>query len=193
MAWLILFAMGAFGPVLLRELGVLRDLDEFQCELSVRAGQRAYIVTGIFPCVVVIARQWGEANLDDDPIAASAVLACLLVTYYMSCLTGFWGAQRAALRILVTFGTIWLVFILLSHGQEALSGEVLGFFAELSLVLPFFALAWACQRWPRVAGALLLVVVPAAPAHHGPLPAREGSSRRGVRPARASCALARAG
>ena len=157
MQWLVLFALGAFGPALLREVGVLRDHDEFQRALSLRAGHRAYVVCGLFLCAVIVARQWGEANLDHDAISASASLAFLLVTYYLTYLTGFWGAQRASARILLTFGTIWLAFVVLSHGQEALSGHAVELGAELLLVVPFFALAWACGRWPRVAGVLLLV------------------------------------
>lgn len=149
MAWWILFALGAFGPSVLRAAGLLRDLDEFQREAARRAGHHAYLAGGLFLTVVVIAKQWGYANLDHDQFPASAGLAVLVVTYFMSRLVGFWGARGAAFRVLITFGCFWLTFTLLSHfGVEAL--------IEGLVSLPFFLLAFASRRFPRASGFVLL-------------------------------------
>lgn len=162
MGWFILFALGAFGPPMLRELGVLRDHDELQRELSRRAGHRAFLVGSLFLCAVIVAREWAHADLDHDAISASAVLAFLVVPYYLSYLTGFWGAQRATTRILVTFGTVWGAFVVLSEGKDLVAGKPMAFLMEFLTVAPFFALAWACRRWPRVSGALLVALAAGA-------------------------------
>lgn len=156
MQWLVLFALGAFGPSVLRELGVLGDLDEHQRGLMLRAGQRAYIVGGLFLCAVIVGRQWGLANLDHDAVPASAVLACLLVTWYLSYLIEYWGPRRASTLVLLTFGVFWGAFVVLSHGGEAMHGGAVGFLVEAAMIAPFFVLAWACRRWPRLAGVLML-------------------------------------
>lgn len=150
MAWWILFGLGAFGPSALRALGLLRDLDEFQREAARRAGYHAYIAGGVFLCIVVIAKQWGTANMDHDAFSASAGLAVLVIAYFMSRLVSFWGARAASFRVLLAFGFFWLAFVVMSHpGIEMLP--------EAVVALPFFVLAFASRRWPRASGALLLV------------------------------------
>ena len=150
MAFWILFLLGAFGPAALRALGLLRDLDEFQREAVRRAGYHAYIAGGVFLSVVVIAKQWGTANLDHDQLSASAGLAVLVITYFMSRLVSFWGARGAAFRVLLVFGSFWLAFVVLSHpGIEML--------VEGLVALPFFLLAFTSRRWPRASGAVLLL------------------------------------
>lgn len=150
MAWWILFGLGAFGPPVLRVVGLLRDQDEFQREAARRAGYHAYLAGGIFLCAVVIAKQWGTANLDHDAFPASAGLAVLVIAYFMSRLVSFWGARGASFRVLLAFGSFWLAFSVISHrGIEML--------AESVVAAPFFLLAFASRRWPRASGALLLV------------------------------------
>ena len=156
MGWLILFGLGAFGPALLRDVGLLRDHDELQREVAFRAGQRAFLATGILLVAWIATRKWGVANLEGDAIQASAVLACLVVTHFMSRLTGFWGAQRAAARILVTFGALWLVFAVTAVAGDPRELLGRGSLMTLMIVGPFFALAWTCRRWPRVTGILLI-------------------------------------
>ena len=162
MGWLIVFGLGAFGPALLRELGLLRDHDELQREVSLRAGQRAFLATGILLVAWIATRKWGVANLDGDGIPASTALACLVVTHFMSRLTGFWGAQRAATRILVSFGVLWLVFAGLSVAGDPPEMMGRGALMTLLIVGPFFALAWTCRRWPRITGILVIACAIAA-------------------------------
>lgn len=150
MAWWILFGLGAFGAPALRAVGLLRDQDEFQREAARRAGYHAYLAGGIFLCAVVIAKQWGTENLDQDAISASAGLAVLVLAYFMSRLVSFWGAAGAAFRVLLAFGSFWLAFVVISHrGVEML--------AESAVAVPFFLLAFASRRWPRASGAALLL------------------------------------
>ncbi len=153
MAWLILLAVGSFGPGLLREAGLLKDRDEFQHQITIRSGYRAYLAGGIFLTAVVIARTWGLRNLDDTAFPAGPVLALMLVTYFISYLTGYWGAQKAAFRILIAFGSFWMVFSILSGLAEG----VVSILMQCLVPLPFFLLAFLSRRWPRVVGLFLVL------------------------------------
>jgi hypothetical protein len=149
MAWLCLFALGVFGPPLLRLAGLLRDQDEFQREAARRAGHHAYLAGGLFLVVMVIVRSWGVRNLEQDRVPAAAALVVLLVVYLLSYLTSFWGARKAAMRILLVFGLFWLGFVVLENRGVALLMQSL-------VPLPLLALALLSRWWPRTSGAVLL-------------------------------------
>ncbi len=151
MVWLVLTAVGALGPGLLREIGWLRKSDEFQRQATRRAGYHAYLAGAVFLFTVTILQAAGGRNLDQVPVEAGVVLTCMLVTYFVSYLTRYWGVRRAAVRILCAFGLFWLVFVVLSH-----SGEPMALLMEGLVPGVFFALAFVSRRWPRGAGAFLL-------------------------------------
>lgn len=153
MAFLILAAAGIFGPNLLREFGWLRDRDEFQTEAARRAGHHAYLVGGLFTLILVIAREWGSADLDDNDYSAAIVLLAFLVPYMFSYLTSFWGARKAACRILLAFGLFWLLFNILGNIMNPLA-----MLMQCLVALPFFLLAWMSGRVPRVTGILLVLL-----------------------------------
>ena len=150
MAWLILFALGVFGPVFLRELGLLRDRDEFQRQAAFRAGYRAYLAGGVFLTGVIIARNWGHNNLSQDQFPAHPFLIAMVMIYSLSYLTDYWGAQKAVFRILLIFGIFWLVFAILEAG-------VFGILTHPFVVVPF-VLAFTSCRWPRVSGGVLIAL-----------------------------------
>jgi hypothetical protein len=152
MLWLSLFVAGALGPALLREAGLLRDRDEFQREASRRAGHRAYLAGALVTAIITVVKNRGTAALDRDAYSASAILAVMIVVYFMTYLFSFWDARAAATRILLAFGTVWLAFVALSHGLS-----IAGLMEGLT-VAPFFLFAWLSHRWPRVAGVGLLLV-----------------------------------
>jgi hypothetical protein len=151
MGFLLLFALGAFGPGALRELGLLADTDEFQRDTARRAAYRSFLVTGTLLAASIVASSWGALNFDRDAVPAHLVLALLLVVYLMSYLFSYWGARDAAFRLLVTFGLFWLAFVALSHAAEPLVLLIEGGV----VCAPLFALAFASRRWPRLSGTLL--------------------------------------
>jgi hypothetical protein len=154
MAFLVVFGAGVFGPGALRELGLLKDQDEFQREASRAAGYRAYLAAGLFVSVWLAVRQRGDINLDSDvAMSVSMVLILLIVVWLLSALFGYWDARKATSRILLAFGSFWLAFIVLSHITEPVMLLVEGLVAA-----PFFILAWTARRWPRATGVLLIVL-----------------------------------
>lgn len=152
--FMILMAMGAFGPGILRQIGLLNDLDEFQKEASAKAGLRAYLAGAVFLMAVLIAQSWHRLDLGNDQIPASTVVTFMLVVYYASYCLSFWDARKAVSRVLLAFGVFWLAFVILSHASEprVLLGE------GLLVPGPFILCAVLCRWWPRVVGLILLGV-----------------------------------
>jgi hypothetical protein len=151
MGFMSLMAAGAFGPGVLRQFGLLSDLDEFQKEATAKSGLRAYLVTGILLMVIVVAENWHHLTLADQ-VPASTVVILMLVVYYSSYCLSFWDTRKAVSRVLLTFGLLWLAFVVLSHAGEPLS--LLG--EALVIPGPFILAAILCRWWPRIIGLLLL-------------------------------------
>lgn len=156
MGFLIVSAVGAFGPGLLRELGWLDDLDEFQRQASYRAGYLAYLIGGATAVAAIAVLKWREANLDGAATWVALVLAVMWLAWLFSSLLAFWGARRTTGRVLIAFGSFWAFFVLASHWREPVAALI----EAVAFVAPFFVLAWAANRWPRAAG-LLLIALPA--------------------------------
>jgi hypothetical protein len=81
------------------------------------------------------------------------VLILLVVVWLLSALLTYWGARRAVSRILLVFGSFWLVFVGFSHPTEPAT-----LLLEARLAVPFFVLAWTARRWPRATGVLLVLM-----------------------------------
>ncbi len=159
-AWgfLVLAGLGAFGPGILRELGWLRDQDEFQRQAAHRAGYHAYLIGGLATVLVVSALRWGDADIQGPAEWLMLILLVLWTTWLFSALLAYWGARKTASRVLMTFGSFWAVFVIASViGGEA-KDRPLGALMAFVFVAPFFVLAYTAGRWPRKTGTLLLVV-----------------------------------
>lgn len=152
-AFIALVGLGAFGPGVLRELGWLRDKDEFQLEAARRAGYHGFLAAGLVG-FLLIAYYRSHPDLrahPGDPV--ELVVAVLWFTWLLSSLLSYWGARRMAVRMLVVFGGAWLAFNVLANWQ---AGPVAVAMQSL-LAVPFFAAAWLAGRMPRLAGAFLLI------------------------------------
>jgi len=158
--FIALSGLGAFGPGVLREFGLLKDQDEFQRQAAQKAGYHAYLVGGLFIC---LAFAWLSGS-DATEISTDWVLMPLLVLWITWMFSGpgrYWGARKMVARMLMTFGAFWTVFV----GAEVVGSigspepfQIEGLLVGLLSVVPFFALAWAAGRWPRLTGMLLLAI-----------------------------------
>jgi hypothetical protein len=156
MGFLILAGLGAFGPGLLRELGWLRDEDEFQREAGYRAGYVAYLVGGLTAVLIISVLKWREANLDGPVAWVGLVLIVLWGSWLFASLLRYWGPRKMTSRLLVIIGLFWVAFIVGGHWTEKAA-----LLMESLVVVPFFVLAWSARRFPRATGALLLVLAAA--------------------------------
>jgi len=159
---LVIAALGAFGPGLLRELGVLADHDEFQRQAAHRAGYHAYLIGGTAALLAAALLSSTEADLGSTTEWVRWLLLVLWLSWMFSALLAYWGAARTAARVLLAFGTFWAVFVIVALVNEPWG--TLGWQGVLAVlwggfvVLPFFALAWTAGRRPRFTGVMLLVV-----------------------------------
>ncbi|MBC8350440.1 MAG: hypothetical protein H8E66_00530 [Planctomycetes bacterium] len=150
--FVLLMALGAFGPGVLRQFRLLDDLDEFQKEAAAQAGLRAYLAGAIFLMVIVITQGWHQLSLSNDEVPASAVVTSMLVVYYASYCLSFWDTRKAVSRILLAFGLFWAAFVVMSHAGEPMALLMEG----LVVPGPFILCAVLCRKWPRAIGLVLL-------------------------------------
>ncbi len=151
----LLVAAGTFGPGILRELGWLRDKDEFQRQAAYRAGYHAFLTVGLVAFLLVVFFRTG-GTMEHPHRLVTFLLALLWFTWFFSSLLAFWGAKKTVTRILIAFGSVWFVFAIISNLGPEWTGWAALLLTPL-LAAPFFVLAWLSRRWPRVAGVLLLL------------------------------------
>jgi hypothetical protein len=154
MGFMALVAAGAFGPGVLRQFGVLDDLDEFQKEAAAKSALRAYLTCGVVLMTIVVAENWNRLSLGAEKIPASSVVALMLIVYYASYCLSFWDTRKAVSRLLLAVGLLWVGFVVLSHASEP--GALLG--EALVVPGPFLVGAIFCRWWPRTVGVLLVVL-----------------------------------
>ncbi|MCA9754703.1 MAG: hypothetical protein KDA27_02795 [Candidatus Eisenbacteria bacterium] len=149
--FLLVIALGAFGPGLLRTLGWLHDQDEFQRRAAERAGYLAYLVTGLVGFALLALLGDGSVRSAAPDAILQTVLSLLWFTWLISSLVSYWGAHKTARRLLIAFGLVWLAFNVVGHLAHPM--ELL---MQSLLAVPFLLAAWLVPRWPRVVGVLLL-------------------------------------
>ena len=153
--FLALVAFGTFGPGILREFGWLKDRDEFQMRAARRAGYHAFLACGLVAMLIVsFLRTQEEMDIQLEGMVTT-LLVLLWFTWFLSSLITFRGARKTAVRILIVFGSFWLLFAMASSLDEE-STSLLGMLMALLVALPFFFLAWLSRRLPRITGLLLI-------------------------------------
>lgn len=153
---------GAFGPGILRELGLMDDLDEFQRRAWRRAGYHAYLVGGLAAVLIVSGIEWFDTMGEYPSGWILLILTLMWLTWLFSALLAYWGPRTTATRVLLTFGAFWGVFVLahfIGDLDAVLSGEgLVGLAVGIGILAPFFVLAWTAGRRPRATGVALLAV-----------------------------------
>ena len=152
----LLVAAGTFGPGILREMGWLRDKDEFQRQAAYRAGYHAFLTVGVVAFLLVAFFRTG-GTVEHPHRLITFLLALLWFTWFFSSLLAYWGAQKTVTRVLIAFGSVWIIFAIISNLGPEWTGWAALLLTPL-LAAPFFVLAWLSGRWPRIAGVTLLIV-----------------------------------
>lgn len=151
--FLVLVAIGTFGPGILRELGLLGDQDEFQRRAAHRAGYHAYLAGGFVAFLLAAIVRSGARVIEDAGELVTILLVVLWFTWFLSSLLSYWGARRTSSTLLMVFGSAWLIFNIIGNLKDPIA-----MLMQCLVAVPFFALAYVARRWPRVAGILLLGV-----------------------------------
>lgn len=147
----LLVGAGTFGPGLLRELGWLKDKDEFQLQAARRAGYHAFLATGFAAFLWIAFVRSGPRHLKNPEELATFFAGILWFTWMVSSLFAYWGPRKTAIRLLLLYGGAWLLFCIVDELRNPVA-----LILQSLITLPFFAAAWSARRWPRVSGALLL-------------------------------------
>jgi len=159
--FLIVAGFGAFGPGLLRELGLLRDQDEYQRQAAHRAGYLAYLIGGFAAVLAISLLKWQDADLGSAAEWLELILVILWMTWLFSAMLSFWGARKTTAIVLRVFGSFWAVFVgamVVGSLSSPEGPQLIGLLMGLVFVVPFFLLAWTAGRWPQPTGVLLLLV-----------------------------------
>lgn len=151
--WAILLTgLGTFGPGVLRELGWLRDKDEFEMQAARRAGYHAFLVAGLASFLWIAFLRSGPRQLKHPEELATFFAAVLWFTWMFSALITYWGAQKTAFRMLLLYGGAWLAFNILGHFHQPRAMAM-----QCLLTVPFFGCAVLSRWWPRFTATILLV------------------------------------
>jgi hypothetical protein len=160
---LIVAGLGAFGPGVLREIGLLRDHDEFQRKSARRAGYHAYLIAGLAATSLVSFIEITDAEVGEASEWMNLLIVILWMSWMFSSVLAYWGAKKTASRMLIVFGLFWAVFVIADvigemNPEVGLIESIKGVLFGTALIAAFFVPAWTAQRWPRPTGVVLLLI-----------------------------------
>jgi hypothetical protein len=144
-AWVVLIPLAAVGPIL-REVAPAPDLDERQRLLDYRASHYALIVAYLV-LFVLFANSFLRLKHEAPEELWLVLLAPLVVRTAISLAQGF-GARKMALVLGLVSGAAWFAFSTAEHP----------FSPESAIGLSVVAFTAVGIRWPRLGGALLVLV-----------------------------------
>lgn len=155
-----LLGLAVFGPSLLRELGWLKDSDEWQRGIMHRAGFHAAVALALFIFLnrVLPAYQHQFPELHQGPgvwFDATFQWQTLVMVFLVSYLIQYWGPLTGVARILVGFAGFLFIDSGVLAVRHGMWGNVWPLLASAGLVL---LLGWAAPRRPRVVGGMLLLI-----------------------------------
>ncbi len=152
----LLIVAGIFGPGILRELGLLRDHDEFQAGVARQAGYHAFLAGGVAILALSHFMPWplefSGRQLPKIPLAT--VMTVMLLTYLCSFLLAYWGARKGAVVILGSMAAIAFLAAALDELPD-----LWHFLVDLRFTAGFLLAIAISRRYPAVAGLYLFVMV----------------------------------
>ena len=156
-----LVGLAVFGPSILRELGILKDSDEWQRGIMHRAGFHAVLAMALFVFLNRILLMvlgpasedmYGQAQYFDNEYLRQTLVMIFLSSYLIQ----YWGPARGVSRILAGFAVIISIDMFL----RPVWGHNISWFwiPAFTVVGLMFLAAWSAPRWPRVTGSILLFI-----------------------------------
>lgn len=158
----IIVAVAVFAPSVLRELGLLRDGDEWTRAVMHRAGFHAALVAALFILlgylVPVFGVQAPVGGIEPQDVFGGETLRKAVVgVFLISYLLQYWGGRKGTYRILLGVAVMNVAPILgfMKH-SSGMMGTLLAL--ALSAATLFVGLAMLVRRFPRGAGWVLLAL-----------------------------------
>lgn len=155
-----LLGVAVFGPSVLRELGWLKDSDEWTRGIMHRAGFHATVALALFIFLNRAMPQLPPPYPDLYPCPgvwfdARFLWQTLVMVFLVSYLIQYWGPVHGAARILMGFGGFMLIDGGVLAARHGMWGNVWPVLVSAGVVL---LLGWAAVRRPRVVGGILLLI-----------------------------------
>ncbi len=155
-----LVGLAVFGPAALREVGLLRDSDEWQRGITHRAGFHAALALGVFVFLhrILPAFEWQYPQFYSGPghwFDPTFLWQTLIIVFLVSYLIQYWGPVQGPARILMGFSGFLAIDNLVLAVRHGMWTNVLPGLISAGVMM---ALGLAAQRWPRVMGGVLLVI-----------------------------------
>jgi hypothetical protein len=155
-----LLGLAVFGPAALREVGVLKDSDEWQRGITHRAGFHATLAMAVFVflhrVLPTFERQYQQFS--DSPghwFAPTFLWETLVMVFLVSFLIQYWGPVQGTARILMGFSMFLAIDNLVLAVRHGMWSNVWPGVVSSALM---FSLGLATRRWPRVMGGVLLLI-----------------------------------
>lgn len=167
---LALAGFGVLGPPLLRDLGWLKDDDDFTRRASYRAAFHAFALTAALLILNRVLGLWRDSlppSLGPDGlfVPLDSLVHLALTIYVVSFVTQYWGVRQGVVRVLVGLGLVVALTGVSNTLLAARFGRAFDpWFLTLSLGIlgAFVLLAWLVARWPRLGGGVLVILGTAA-------------------------------
>lgn len=160
-----LVAVAVFAPSALRELGILRDADEYTLGVMRRAGFHAALAVAAMLALdygLALAGLYPAEPLSDATVLGAETLRKAAVwVFLLSYLIQYWGARGGAVRVLLGVAVMSLAPLVaflrpdLQESMRPLAGTMVVVTVANAVVLA--GLALVVRRWPRAGGGLLVV------------------------------------
>lgn len=160
--WSGLFGLAVFGPFLFRELGWLKDSDEWQRGIMHRAGFHTMLAMALFVFLnrVLPRFQYQYPEMHDGLgtwFNVHFLWQTLVLVFLVSYLLQYWGAAKGVSRVLIGFACVQVIEI--SIGMARGPWNLAIFLAFLGIAGLILLLAWFASRYPRPAGFALLAIM----------------------------------
>lgn len=155
-----LLGLAVFGPSTLREVGVLKDSDEWQRGITHRAGFHATLAMVVFVFLhrVLPTFEYQFPQFHDTPgtwFDSTFLWQTLVMVFLISYLIQYWGPVQGTARILMGFSGFLAVDNLVLAVRHGMWPKVWPGLVSAAVIC---GLGLAARRWPRVMGVVLLVI-----------------------------------
>lgn len=160
---LAVVALAVFAPSVLRELGIIRDADEYTLGVMRRAGFHAALAAGALIFLdhgLAVLGLYPDVKMSGEPtvLGAETLRKALIWVFLISYLIQYWGARGGVARVLLGAAIMTLapVAFLLRPEAYPWPGTLVAMAIGSSGVMA--AMAWIVSRAPRAGGFMLVAV-----------------------------------
>jgi len=160
--WTGVLGLAVFGPPLLRELGILKDVDEFARNIRWRAGFHTALAVAMFvllnPILFPLIRSYPDAVWGKTWFFTNGFMRqTMVVVFLLSYLIQYWGPCQGVFRILLGVAGLTLIevgMVGLPMGYD----QLVFILPYLGLIVLLIAMAFLARSKPQWGGWFLVVV-----------------------------------